>query len=195
MAYPSLLVAVFAVLLLAAGAAARPGVHFHPCKTLFISYTFTSSESFDLPQIPDHRNPSSSPSSGGYFAVYRIFRPLRPITSSSAFALPSSTLRPMIVDRPRRPAEVVQAEASFGMSSLQERAKDILVVVAGLLFGVGCGALTGAIMYLAWSLFANHYDICSYGDGEEDEEDESPKKMGYIKIAESVPAKEGYEGH
>ncbi|KAI0499581.1 hypothetical protein KFK09_017787 [Dendrobium nobile] len=191
MASPSLIFFLFAVSLLAAGAAARPGIHFHPCKTLFISYTFTSSETFDLPQIAAPRKSSPSSSSSGYFAVYSIFRP---ISYSSAFALPIRNLRPMIVDRPRS-AEMVQAEPTFGMSSLQERAKDILVVVAGLLFGVGCGALTGAIMYLAWSLFTNHYEICRYGDGEEDEEDETPKKMGYIKIAEPVPAKEGYEGN
>ncbi|PKU62058.1 hypothetical protein MA16_Dca029033 [Dendrobium catenatum] len=79
----------------------------------------------------------------------------------------------MIVNRPCS-AEMVQGEPNFDMSSLQERAKDILVVVAGLLFGVGYGALTGAIMYLAWSLFTNHYEICRYCDGEEDEEDETP---------------------
>lgn len=84
-------------------------------------------------------------------------------------------------------------EKSFGMSSLKERAKDILVVVAGLLFGVGCGALTGAIMYLAWSFFNNQHEKFRSGDGE-DEEDENPKKIGYIKIGDTVPLKEGYEG-
>ncbi|KAG2722800.1 hypothetical protein I3760_02G142900 [Carya illinoinensis] len=34
-------------------------------------------------------------------------------------------------------------------SSLRDRTKDILSVVVALLFGVGCGALTAATMYLA----------------------------------------------
>ncbi|KAK8955205.1 hypothetical protein KSP40_PGU005040 [Platanthera guangdongensis] len=171
---------LLAIAFLATAASARPGVHFHPCKTLFISYTFSSSESFDLPQIKTHRDSFSS-TPGGYFTVYRVFRPLS-----------------IIVDRPRSEAvtDLIRSEPSFGMSSLHERAKDILVVVAGLLFGVGCGALTGGIMYLVWSLFSNQYETCRFGyAGEEEEEEESPKKMGYVKIADPVPVKEGYEGH
>lgn len=102
----------------------------------------------------------------------------------------------MIVDRPRPEAVTYQirSEPSFGTSSLHERAKDILIVVAGLLFGVGCGALTGGIMYLAWSLFTSQFEICRFGYGEDyEEEDESPKKMGYVKIAGTVPVKDGYD--
>lgn len=60
-----------------------------------------------------------------------------------------------------------------------------------LLFGVGCGALTAATMYMVWSLFtSNRYD--SYDDYYvgDDEQVDSPKKMGYVKIpaVESAPA-------
>ncbi|PKA48102.1 hypothetical protein AXF42_Ash015865 [Apostasia shenzhenica] len=196
MASSSILCFLLAVFLLAAGAYSRPGVHFHPCKTLYISYTFTSSETFGPSQIRAGGSYSSSSSGGGIYSVFRIVHPVRPLSSTAAFAMPIRDLRPM-VERPRLAAatEGIPAEPSFGISSLQERAKDILVVVAGLLFGVGCGALTGAIMYLAWSLFTNQYEICGSGYGEDEEEDESPKKLGYVKIAGPVPAKEGYEGN
>uniref|UniRef100_A0A452XCJ4 Uncharacterized protein n=1 Tax=Aegilops tauschii subsp. strangulata TaxID=200361 RepID=A0A452XCJ4_AEGTS len=62
----------------------------------------------------------------------------------------------------RRPAEPLPAVGTperdadaDAASSFQERAKDILVVVSGLLFGFGCGALTAASMYLVWSLVAS----------------------------------------
>ncbi|EEE58187.1 hypothetical protein OsJ_09126 [Oryza sativa Japonica Group] len=77
--------------------------------------------------------------------------------------------------------------ASDAASSVQERAKDILVVVSGLLFGFGCGALTAATMYLVWSLLAStcapSYDEV-YGEDDDDElsDSESPKKAGYVII-------------
>ncbi|KAG0457362.1 hypothetical protein HPP92_022519 [Vanilla planifolia] len=177
---------LLALAVLVAAASARPGFHFHPCKTLLISYTFTSSDTIDHPQVSVSRDVSAA-SYGGYFAVYRVFRPIHALSSSARTSLAIHDLYP----RRAAVAWMVRSKSSFGMSSLQERAKDILVVVAGLLFGVGCGALTGAIMYLAWSLFTNQYDTCRSSD--EDEEDESPRKMGYVKIADPVPTKEGYE--
>lgn len=79
--------------------------------------------------------------------------------------------------------------SSYDMSSLRDRTKDILSVVVALLFGVGCGALTAATMYLVWSLFSTRYDYrYEEFDGEDEddeEEDVSPKKIGYVKIAET----------
>ena len=82
---------------------------------------------------------------------------------------------------------------SYDFSSLRDRTKDILSVVVALLFGVGCGALTAATMYFVWSVFSNRNDYHAfddYADDDREEEIESPKKMGYVKIpaAESVPA-------
>lgn len=68
-----------------------------------------------------------------------------------------------------------------------------------LLFGVGCGALTAATMYLIWSLFSNRYDYHASYDDYVDADDngdgvDSPKKMGYVKIPATefapAPAKE-----
>ncbi|KAL4383850.1 hypothetical protein GQ457_15G025660 [Hibiscus cannabinus] len=68
-------------------------------------------------------------------------------------------------------------------TSLRERSRDILSVVVALLFGVGCGALTGATLYLVWTLFSARSD---YHQAllEEDESDGelSPKKVGYVNI-------------
>ncbi|KAJ6290844.1 hypothetical protein OIU78_026571 [Salix suchowensis] len=82
---------------------------------------------------------------------------------------------------------------SYDLSSLRDRTKDILSVVVALLFGVGCGALTAATMYLVWSLFSpsqSRYD--DYFDGEfSDEEEEDLKKIGYVKIPEAEQVKGG----
>ncbi|KAG0488495.1 hypothetical protein HPP92_007306 [Vanilla planifolia] len=196
----SWILSFLAFAVLAGTASARPGVQFHPFKTCFVTYTFTSSETFDVPQIfgpRDGKPPYSSVSTDGYIAAYRFFSSFRLLPSSSVSQIPISNFRPIVFNRPRFDPAVgmVRAEQSFGISSLQERAKDILVVVAGLLFGVGCGALTGAIMYLAWSLFSNQCEIYRSHDGEDEVEEKTPKKMGYVKIGDIVPLKESYDGN
>ncbi|EHA8587606.1 hypothetical protein COCNU_scaffold002772G000030 [Cocos nucifera] len=197
---------ILAVLsLLSASATARPGVHFHPCNTLLISYTISSSSSSSSSGDSVSGKPSGEPAKPRptiFFAVYRIISPFRTFYTSSYSS--DLYIRPAQIRHPElsRRAAVVPSDPSamsFGVSSLRERAKDILVVVVGLLFGVGCGALTAATMYLIWSLVTNRYEICGadgYSD-EEDEVDENPKKAGYVKIpaAEPAPAKEGYEGN
>ncbi|CAN8302315.1 unnamed protein product [Cochlearia groenlandica] len=65
-----------------------------------------------------------------------------------------------------------RAQSSFpfisdNIDSFRDRTRDIHRVVVALLFGVGCGALTAATMYLAWALVVNRH---SY-DLEEEEED------------------------
>jgi hypothetical protein len=80
---------------------------------------------------------------------------------------------------------------SENINSFRDRTRDILSVVVALLFGVGCGALTAATMYLVWALVVNRH---SYDDFEEDdyENDESDaaslKKLGYVKIPAPAPA-------
>ncbi|GJM84846.1 hypothetical protein PR202_ga00556 [Eleusine coracana subsp. coracana] len=84
------------------------------------------------------------------------------------------------------PAAVAGAVAA----GAQDRARDILVVVVGLLFGVACGALTAASLYLVWSVLAGPAASSPYDElyGEEDDEEasdtESPKKVGYVIIQE-----------
>lgn len=61
-------------------------------------------------------------------------------------------------------------------------------VVGALLFGVGCGALTGAIMYFVWALFSpGRFDFVDVSDDEDDEDDiaATKKKLGYM----AIPAK------
>ncbi|CAL9154287.1 unnamed protein product [Musa hybrid cultivar] len=170
---------------LCASSYARPGGPFHPCNTLSITYTFSSSAA--TAAVP-HR-------AYRFVSIYRIITPFSSSSSSSANAFDDR--RPLLIRRPGLPRREVAEPAALGFSSLHDRAKDILVVVVGLLFGVGCGALTAATMYLVWSLVANRNGV--YGsDGEEgDYAVESPKKAGYVKIpsAEPAPAKEGYEGN
>lgn len=149
-----------------------------PCKTLLIS-----SYSFSLRRLP---NPS--PSGVGFVTVLTEVTQTRPLIlideesfDSDQFSVPSSA-----------------AETSFpsfwpyDLSSLRDRTKDILSVVVALLFGVGCGALTAATMYLAWSLFADPRhggdDDDDYYDGFASDEDFSPKKVGYVKIPAAVVA-------
>ncbi|XP_050372799.1 uncharacterized protein LOC126790553 [Argentina anserina] len=117
---------------------------------------FLSSYSVSLRRLP-------SPS--GFVTVVTEIRQLRPIRFYQDAA----------ADEPRRPL-------STDLSSLRDRTKDILSIVVALLFGVGCGALTAATMYLAWSLFSARQ---SFDDAEDDF---SPKKMGYVKIPEAVKA-------
>lgn len=79
-------------------------------------------------------------------------------------------------------------------SSIRDRTKDIMGFMGAMLLGAGCGALTAAIMYLIWYLFwPTTYDY-EYSD---DDDDASPKKMGYVVIPTKVvdddlkkPAKE-----
>ncbi|KAL5715316.1 hypothetical protein ACHQM5_017151 [Ranunculus cassubicifolius] len=179
----------------AIGANARPGVHFHPCKTLFISsFTITSS---NLQQNP---NPNSNlnQNSPRFFTIFDFYPTQQPLEifierrttfDSNNFLLPRSN--PIRFEKPETPKSILPYD-SFGFSSLRERTKDIFSVVAALLFGVGCGALTSATMYLAWSLITNRYD--ARGDdvdvdfSDEDDEVFSPKKMGYCNIPDDVTA-------
>ncbi|GMN75226.1 hypothetical protein TIFTF001_056583 [Ficus carica] len=160
-----LAVVVLAWISIAASVAAA-----RPCKTLWVS-----SYSFSLRQ---------QPSSSGVVTVFTEISHFRPIVDSDAgFFIDLSDQQPQRLEqppeiRPRLPS-LSSAAAAADLSSLRARTKDILSVVVALLFGVGCGALTAATMYLAWSLFSARGD---YSDDADGSDDLSPKKMGYIKI-------------
>ncbi|XP_028798074.1 uncharacterized protein LOC114753557 [Neltuma alba] len=169
-----------------------------PCRTFFIS-----SYSFSLRRPSDDSNPTQTLTT---FTHIRSFIPVyvvsntndKPSFSAEIFfdrGLPARPVEKELEIEPRASnLPVPFGFSSYDFSSLRDRTKDILSVVVALLFGVGCGALTAATMYLVWSLFANRYEFGSYDDyvDEDDNDDgvESPKKMGYVKIpaAESVPA-------
>ncbi|KAJ9172898.1 hypothetical protein P3X46_016091 [Hevea brasiliensis] len=160
-----------------------------PCKTLFIS-----SYSFSIkPIYPNSHHPSSS----GFFTIVTEITQQR---SSSEILLDRRVFptvdddgddqdsQPKAIQKPQEAPVLPFGLSSYDMSSLRDRTKDILSVVVALLFGVGCGALTAATMYLVWSLFSTRYDYrYEEFDGEDgDEEDDlSAKKMGYGKIPEA----------
>ncbi|CAN0897387.1 hypothetical protein LINGRAHAP2_LOCUS19103 [Linum grandiflorum] len=167
-----------------------------PCKTLYISSYSVSvrpihSFRYPNPSLPGRR------SSAGFVA---IFTEIGHGSASSEMISDRAVFPGVELDRhvSVRQQEEEQKYASllpFGLSShslssLKDRTKDILSVVVALLFGLGCGALTAATMYLVWSLFAArsaaYYDEL-YDDEDEDEEDDvvSAKKMGYAQIPEA----------
>ncbi|KAK7837704.1 uncharacterized protein LOC112006644 [Quercus suber] len=169
-----------------------------PCKTLFIS-----SYSFSFKPV-NQQNPSSS--SSGFVTVFTEISHFNPKPQMKEQPFPTTTeiflFRDPIHrnDMPLGYRKPQQPLASYDFSSLRDRTKDILSVVVALLFGVGCGALTAATMYLAWSLFSHRFSSSDYSafpssfsddDNDNDDDDVNPKKFGYIKIpaaTDSLPA-------
>ncbi|KMT13352.1 hypothetical protein BVRB_4g084430 [Beta vulgaris subsp. vulgaris] len=185
----SLLLPIFSLFLLSlslSSVSARPGRPFHPCNTLVVS---TFSFSF-LPQNPNP-NPNFS---------FRHNRPQFIVVSADLH--PHHHFRhrrflPLMVDR-FPTVEKAQETSEFlplGFSSLRDRTKDILSVVASLLFGAACGALTAGTMYLIWSMFNHRNGSYRNLDGFESDDDDNddddifnPKKTGYVAIP-AAPAK------
>ncbi|WVZ59354.1 hypothetical protein U9M48_009507 [Paspalum notatum var. saurae] len=170
-----LLLAVAAAILLAADA--------RPCHTFL----------FAFPADPNTNNPSSvgdgavhrAPKIATVITVFRVRRLGPHPTHGHRSHHPHLHSIPANVQihRPELPHPAAAAAAGT-----QERARDILVVVVGLLFGVACGALTAASVYLVWSMVAgaaaaSPYDEL-YGDEDDASDTESPKKVGYVIIQE-----------
>lgn len=183
----SLLFLLATILSLSASASARPGRPFHTGNTLLISYSFTSFSSETSESSSDGSITARRPST--FITVYRIISP---------FHVSRHLPQPSHLDRPIPSQRAVTPLAS----SLQDRARDILAVAAGLLFGVGCGALTAATLYFLFAVATNRHVIIGgshYDDEEEEDEyDEipSPKKGSYVAVpvAETDGAtKDGYE--
>ncbi|XP_057500869.1 uncharacterized protein LOC130784892 [Actinidia eriantha] len=150
---------------------ARPGRHFHLCQTLIF---FSSSLPVDQNPSFSLRNPSSLSERRSIAFFFTGARELDPE--------PVIFLDRANTDEGKRPLPF----DSFVGSSFRDRTKDILTVVASLLFGVGCGALTAATLYLIWSLFApNRFEIRDY----EDESDDDLKNYVAIPAADA-PAKD-----
>lgn len=176
-----------------------------PCKTLLIAYSFSFTGNPASLRHREHPFPavdfarpglsSSDPASSSSAELITIFdasdRQFDPRPAFLFFdrrVFPSRELdlpRPQLPQRQRRSVP----RGIFDLSSLRDRTVDILSVVVALLFGVGCGALTAATMYLVWSLFASHRGD-DFQEESDDDEVASPKKMGYVKIpaADAFPA-------
>ncbi|XP_022143446.1 uncharacterized protein LOC111013320 [Momordica charantia] len=161
-----------------------------PCKSLFVSFSLHRHRTLDS------RDPFSE------MAIIVDITELKSSSASSSEALFHSVAQDILqydLARPRavatqpHPLQDSPLGFSYDFSSLRDRTKDILSVVVALLFGVGCGALTAATMYLAYSLCASRFGYRSsvYGDfGDEDDysddNKENIKKMGYIKVPDEV---------
>ncbi|KAF8672375.1 hypothetical protein HU200_049578 [Digitaria exilis] len=171
------------LLLLAVAAASLLAADARPCRTFLVAF-------------PADPNPNPS---GGDGAVHRyrgvphvatvvtVFRVRRlgphlrhgHRNSHHLHSIPANVQ----IRRPELPHPAHAAAAGP-----QERARDILVVVVGLLFGVACGALTAASVYLVWSMVAGATAASPYEELYDDEDEasdtESPKKVGYVIIQE-----------
>ncbi|XP_057724749.1 uncharacterized protein LOC130940579 [Arachis stenosperma] len=169
-------------------ALSTPGASARPCRSFLIS-----SYTFSLPSSDDPSLPSSSTLTT--FAEIYSFRHF----PAKVFFTRSISDSSVGMTEPHRRSPETRPAATLGFSaeefgSLRDRTKDLLSVVAALLFGVGCGALTATTIYLVWSSFSSRHDYRydDYLDDEEDEKINSSKKLGYVKIpeaeAEAIPA-------
>ncbi|XP_010551600.1 PREDICTED: uncharacterized protein LOC104822158 [Tarenaya hassleriana] len=179
--------AIFVGFLAISAAAARP------CKTFLIS-------SYSLSITPENPNPNSDGepdfSSPRFVTVFTVRR-FSPYHRRPFFAhrrhdgggfLPSAFVRSSSESRPEFSIPFI----SENINSFRDRTRDILSVVVALLFGVGCGALTAATMYLVWALVANRHSYNFEGEDYETDgyDDSTHKKMGYVKIPDPAPVKE-----
>ncbi|ERN09514.1 uncharacterized protein LOC18437667 [Amborella trichopoda] len=183
---------------LSVGALARPGLHFHPCKSYYVSFSYTLSSPKTLDQIPLEPNPRPNLRPG--FASnhklpfsFFIYREINGIYPKPVEFMAHNDLYLVSRRDPSAFRGIKPYEREFRFTnSLRERTKDILSVIIALLFGLGCGALTSATMYLAWSLITNRYE------GSASEEYEGADDAGYVKIPDTPSTdtvkKEGYEG-
>ncbi|CAI9272154.1 unnamed protein product [Lactuca saligna] len=145
----------FFITVFAISAAARP------CKTIFfITSSSSQSQSHDPTATNSHRLT---------FFVTQIRQFHRSVDSSSSDDVLTSHSQ----------TYYSSSYASSVKTSIRDRTMDIMSIVGALLFGVGCGALTAATMYLIWSIFFSRwFDFCGDSDEEEEEEfhyhDEEP---------------------
>ncbi|XP_062201295.1 uncharacterized protein LOC133903844 [Phragmites australis] len=172
------------LLLLAVAAASLLAADARPCHTFLVAFPADPNPSGDG-ATHDHR---LVPRVATVITVFRVRRLGPHITyyHQNHRHHPHSIPANVQIRRPELPRPVAGAVAAVAVP--QERARDILVVVVGLLFGVACGALTAASMYLVWSVLAGAAAASPYDElyGDEDDEEasdtESPKKVGYVVI-------------
>ncbi|XP_051118538.1 uncharacterized protein LOC127242872 [Andrographis paniculata] len=176
------------LLLLLVAAAAATTAAARPCKTLFyFSATTTTTFYPNANSLPEDVNPNY------------IFRDLSPRYLNLVFTSATDNRVPdrfasINFDSNGDDSQSSSMIASSGLplkfyssvsSSIRDRTRDLMSVVGALLFGVGCGALTAAVMYLVWALFSDRrleYEDVSSSDDEDDEISAAKKKFGYVAI-------------
>ncbi|MFS7948794.1 hypothetical protein Hanom_Chr06g00564031 [Helianthus anomalus] len=142
-----------------------------PCKTIF----FITSSSHPNP------NPNNNPPRFTFFLTeirqFRRSRSLprpmlfdRSITSSSSSSKSSSLA---LIASDVVTSEPYIASSSTLKASVSERTMDIMSIVGAVIFGVGCGVVTAATMYLFWSLFApRRFEFCEDEESCDEENDQ-----------------------
>ncbi|CAH1437074.1 unnamed protein product [Lactuca virosa] len=121
-----------------------------PCKTIFFITSSSQSQSHDPTATNSHRLTF-------FFTQIRQFH--RSVDSSSSDDVLTSHSQ----------TYYSSSYASSVKTSIRDRTMAIMSIVDALLFGVGCGALTAATMYLIWSIFFSRWFDFS-GDSDEEEE-------------------------
>lgn len=182
--------------LFAANAFARP------CKTIFyFSATTTTTTTTYFPHNSLSSNPNPNPNS-----FLRIQNP-RYLTLIFTSTNPNPT-RPSLnfaskpsIDESRRSSPTMTSLGfplnfySSVSSSIRDRTKDIMSIVGALMFGVGCGVLTGAIMYFLWALFSpGRFDFVDSSSSDDDDDDDVTaykRKLGYVAIPANSDIAEG----
>nr|GEX84905.1 hypothetical protein [Tanacetum cinerariifolium] len=133
-----------------------------PCKTIFfITTTSTTTFPNQNPQNPNHLT----------FFITEIHQFHR-----------HHHHRPIFPDQ--FPQHDVVSTKSVD-SSLKDRTIDIMSIVGSLLFGVGCGAFTAAVMYSIWYYCSDRTDDEEDFDSDEEEFDdvEGNKNGDYVAVA------------
>ncbi|KAF8048470.1 hypothetical protein N665_2502s0005 [Sinapis alba] len=153
-----------------------------PCKTFLIS-------TYSLSITPENPNlDSESDLSPTRFVTVFTIRRLNPNPIVPFFVNRRHGILPSAFQRPQIKENRPQLSFPFISENVKDRTRDILSVVMALLFGVGCGALTAATMYLVWALVVNRHGYSFEEDDYENEESDeaSLKKFGYVKIPDPV---------
>ncbi|KAK9733018.1 hypothetical protein RND81_04G038400 [Saponaria officinalis] len=177
-----LLLPILSLLALSTTVSARPG------NTFIIS---TYSFSF-VPLNP--RNPNPNPNNPEF--VIMDLRPARRFFLLPVHRFEMTDLPLRLGFKDRFPADIPrQSEITnlpLGLSSMMERTKDILSVVASLLFGAACGALTAGTMYLVWSIVnfrhgGGYRSVEEFSSDDDDDDDVfNPKKSHYVVVPADV---------
>ncbi|KAL4577820.1 hypothetical protein LXL04_013934 [Taraxacum kok-saghyz] len=131
-----------------------------PCKTIFFITSSSSSQSHDT------TTPNSPHLTFFVTQIRQFHRSSNDVRTTQSQTYYSSSVR----------------------TSIGDRTMDIMSIVGAMVFGVGCGALTAATMYLFWSLFSD-FDCDSDEEEEEYHEEEPhirPDEMAYVDIHEAT---------
>ncbi|KAG6409939.1 hypothetical protein SASPL_127981 [Salvia splendens] len=157
-----------------------------PCKTLFYFSAATTTTTTYYPSNSLTLNPND-PNSAQIANSQHITLIFTTTTTTS-----SPRFRNRHFDRFNELAKSLRSESPVKLyssvsSSVRDRTMDILSVIGALLFGVGCGAVTAAVMFSLWSLFnPRHRDfdeLSSSSDDDDDYDDAAyAKKIGYVAI-------------